>query len=196
MLILIIFNLTGCADPQPTNIENICSIFKQYPHWYWAATDAEKKYGVPISTQLAIIRQESSFNAKAKPPRERLLWVIPWFRPTSAYGYSQAVDSIWERYQKVTGKSGADRDDFADATYFVAWYIYQTHLRTGVSLNNTYALYLAYHEGITNYIYGTHRKKTWLLNLAKAVQHRANTYNQQLIACKDSLHSKPWWHFL
>jgi hypothetical protein len=36
---------------------------------------------------------------------------VPWSRPTSAYGFSQAVDATWDWYQQSTGNPDADRGD-------------------------------------------------------------------------------------
>jgi len=186
--------LAGCTDPRPNNIQNICKIFRQYPEWYWSAQDVQKQWHLPISVLMAIIYQESRFNATARPPREKLLWIIPWFRPTSAYGYSQAVNHTWRHYKRDTGNSGADRDAFSDAADFIGWYTNQAHIRAGISKTNAYSVYLAYHEGIGGYMRGTYRHKTWLINVAKKVQRRAWVYKSQLRRCQASLPEKPWWH--
>src|SRR5262249_26207295 len=113
--------LVGCAKPRPDNMENICEIFYQYPQWYWDAKRSEEKWGVSVPIQMSVIYQESSFTAKAKPPRKYILWIIPWKRPSTAYGYCQALDGTWEDYQQQTGNSGK-RHTFADATDFIGWY--------------------------------------------------------------------------
>ena len=51
--------LTGCAKPRPDDVNNICSIFKQYPNWYWATKDVETRWRVPVTVQMAIMHQES-----------------------------------------------------------------------------------------------------------------------------------------
>ena len=56
--------------------------------------------GSEPSTLMAIIRQESSFDPNAAPDREKILGIIPWKRPSSARGYSQAVDATWDQYKK------------------------------------------------------------------------------------------------
>ena len=187
--------LSSCTTAPPNRIENICSIFRQYPDWYWSAKKVRSHWGIPISILMAIIYQESRFNATAKPPREKLLWIIPWFRPTSAYGYSQAVNNTWQRYKRDTGQSGASRDAFEDAADFIGWYANQAHIRVGISKTNTRAIYLAFHEGIGGYSRGTHLKKKWLLAVANKVEARAWVYNSQLIRCEASLPQKPWWRF-
>ena len=190
----IIFTLSSCTTTPPDNPKNVCSIFQQYPKWYWAAQDIQKKWGLPEYVLMAIIYQESRFQQSVKPAREYILWVIPWFRPTSAYGYAQAIDNTWKLYQKDTGNTGATRDNFADAVDFIGWYAERIHQKTGLSKWNAYGMYLAYHEGIGNYKRGTYKRKQWLINVAKGVQARAYEYRRQLNACRNDLPEKPWWH--
>ena len=112
---------TGCAPTRPENVENICSIFEEKGDWYKAAKKSEKRWGTPIHVQMAIIRQESTFNFDARPPRTKLLGFVPWKRPSDAYGYAQALESTWDWYRKDAGRRWADRDDFDDAIDFVGW---------------------------------------------------------------------------
>ena len=84
----------ACSARPPRNTEDICDMFGNRRGWYRAAKKASEKWGVPIHVQLAIIHQESRFRAKAKPPRRRILWIIPGPRPSSALGYTQALKII------------------------------------------------------------------------------------------------------
>ena len=192
LLMLLAALLTGCVTARPHNIQNICSIFYQYPKWYWDAKKSQKKWGVPVYVQMAIIYQESHFNAKAKPPREHLLGFIPWFRPTSAYGYSQSIKSTWKRYERETGDHGS-RHSFAAATDFIGWFGYQAHIHARVSRNNAYALYLAYHEGINGYLHHTYWNKTWLIHVAHKVAYHARIYQRQLRGCASKIKKHHWW---
>lgn len=185
--------LIGCATPQPDNVNNICLIFKQYPKWFWAAKDVETRWKVPVAVQMAIMHQESRFDSIAKPPRTKLLWVIPWKRPSSAYGYTQALDSTWEHYKKDANKYLVSRDNFEDATDFVGWYGYQAYKKAGIERSDPYRLYLAYHEGIGGYERKTYLSKPWLIAVAKKVKRQAQKYQTQLNGCQDSLSHKPWW---
>lgn len=187
--------LASCAQPRPENVNNICEIFKQYPKWYWAVEDVQTRWGVPIAVQMAIMHQESRFSARAKPPRTKLLWVIPWKRPSTSYGYTQALSSTWEHYKKATGKNFASRSNFSDAADFVGWYAYTAHRKLGIPLNDAYALYLSYHEGMGGYQRKTYLAKGWLINVAKKVKRRASQFNVQLRQCQQSLKSKPWYRF-
>lgn len=193
---LVAVNFSGCAKSPPSNPNDICLVFRQYPDWYWAAAKARRRWGVPISVIMAVIYQESHFRAGAKPPRTKLLWVIPWCRPTSAYGYSQAVNQTWKRYQKDTGRTSVftRRNAFDDAVDFIGWFANQAHIRAGISKTNAYALYLAYHEGIGGYMRGTYKNKAWLIAVAKKVQRHAWIYRSQLRVCERNLPKKPWWH--
>lgn len=198
--LIIIFGLlilTGCvSQPRPTHVENICGIFKEYPAWYTDTQKSARRWGVPAAIQMAILYQESSLDAEARPPRTKLLWFIPWTRPTSAYGYSQALDGTWAEYKHSTHSYFVKRNSFGDAADFVGWYSEQAHHHAGISKYNAYSLYLAYHEGWTGYSRGTYRSKPWLIAVARKVQYRADMYQRQLNACKASLENqKKWYQF-
>jgi len=185
--------LGGCTTSQPGDVEDICAIFKEKDDWYDDAADASDEWGSPIAVMMAIMYQESRFEAKAKPPRKKILGFIPGPRPSSAYGYSQAKKSTWKDYKRSAGRYGSDRDDFADAIDFVGWYNYQSYKRSGISRKDTYRLYLAYHEGHGGYNRGSYRKKKWLMDVARKVERKAGTYQQQLAGCEKQLKRGGWF---
>ncbi len=195
--LLIVLLLTGCmTTPRPSNVENICAMFKQYPEWYTDTKKSALKWGVPAPIQMSIIYQESSFDGEARPPRKKFLWIFPGKHITSAYGYSQALDATWDMYKKSTHSHFVERNSFADATDFVGWYSQQAHRYAGISKNDAYALYLAYHEGWTGYSRGSYRAKPWLMVVAQKVKNRSYVYQQQLNGCRASLeHPKKWYQF-
>ncbi|MCK5479791.1 MAG: hypothetical protein KAJ06_01545, partial [Gammaproteobacteria bacterium] len=90
LISLVLLALAACSSAPPGNIGNGCEIFEDKSGWYRATTKTYEKWDVPVHVQLAIIYQESKFVDDARPPRGRFLWVIPWGRASSAYGYSQA----------------------------------------------------------------------------------------------------------
>ncbi|MFC1748915.1 hypothetical protein ACFL2V_08910 [Pseudomonadota bacterium] len=183
MLLLL---LTGCATYRPSNVDNICHIFRGETDWYEAARDAQKKWGTPIWVMMAFMHQESRFVEDAKPPRDWFLF-IPLPRKSSAYGYAQAQDPAWEDFIKKTGARGHDRDEFEDAIDFIGWYTDATHKTLGVSKWNAYDQYLAYHEGRGGYKRGSWKNKTGLKRVANKVKKKAATYNAQLKTCKAEL---------
>ena len=187
--------LTGCTKTPPQNPNNICNIFAEYPSWYWYAKRAEERWGMPVSVQMAIMFQESRFDGSSKPPRTRILWVIPWSRPSSAYGYSQALNQTWKGYIAATGNNSASRNDFGDATDFVAWYGSVTQQKLGIAPSNAYQQYLAFHEGMGGYSRATYEQKPWLMQVASKVQSRASLFNSQLQTCQNNF-SKPFWMYL
>jgi len=176
--------LAGCAPPRDT--ANICSIFLEKDGWYASAKAAARRWAVAIPVQLAIINQESSFVEDARPPRLRFHG-IPLWRPTSAYGFGQAIDQTWDSYVKKVGNSGADRDDFADAVDFVGWYMHESAVKLGLGKHDGYNHYLAYHEGHAGFQRETWRGKPGLQSAARKVAAMAARYQRQLGACQREL---------
>jgi len=188
--------LVACSTAPPHNLNDGCSIFREKDDWYIYAKDAQDKWGVPVHVQLAIIWQESRFQAQAKAPKDALLGFIPWGRKSSAYGYAQVKDSTWDWYMDKTGNSGADRDDFEAVTDFIGWYGNYTHKTLGISKWDTYNQYLAYHEGHGGYKRKTYNNKKWLTAVARKVEWRAMRYRKQISQCESELDSS-WslWPF-
>ena len=180
---VVLLILSGCATlPQPHKVDNICHIFRQYPKWYYDTQEVARRWRVPIAVQMAIIHQESKFDGDAVPPRIKLLGLIPWMRPSTAYGYSQALDGTWSLYRRSRGGLFARRADFGDAVDFIGWYANQAYIRARIPRTDPYQLYLAYHEGVTGYMQGTYRHKPWLMSVARKVERRAQIYQSQLMS--------------
>jgi len=179
--------LSGCSTYQPRKVDNICDIFWGETDWYEAAREAQRKWGTPMHVTMAIMHQESRFVDDAQPARPWFLGLIPLPRDSSAFGYAQAQDPVWEEYQRFSGNSGADRDNFQDAIDFIGWYTNGSQKRLKISKWDAYGQYLAYHEGRGGYERKTYQKKPWLKNVAKKVKMRAMWYNQQLKTCKAEL---------
>ncbi len=197
VLLLVGVVISGCATTPPTNINNVCVIFEEKDGWYQSARASEKNWGTPIHVQMAILRQESAFRDDAQPPRGKLLGIIPWKRPSSAYGYPQAKDETWDWYIQKTGNRGADRDDFGDAVDFVGWYTTVSHGKLGISKWDAKHQYLAYHEGHGGYRNRSYKKKPWLMKVADKVDRQSRAYAGQLKNCEKRLGNKGWslWPF-
>lgn len=180
--LLILAGCGGSSGP-PSNDRNACVIVDERGDWYEAAREAGRKWRVPAPVILAIIWRESSFRAEAQTPREYALGVIPWGRQSSAYGFAQAIDGTWEWYQEDHGGSGADRDDFGDASDFVGWYIDKTRSTLGIPARDARNQYLAYHEGHAGFKTGRWRQKAFLVKAANDVAQRTALYDSQLRGC-------------
>jgi len=187
-------SLGACAARPPRSIDDGCAIFDERRRWYFAAKDSYQRWGVPIHVQLAIIHQESRFRANAKPPRRKILWILPGPRLSDAAGYAQALDGTWGEYRRESGNGGADRDDFGDAVDFVGWYAARSARELGVPKDDAFDLYLAYHEGNGGFRRGTYRGKPWLIRTARGVEVRADRYRRQLATCEDRFRRR-WWQF-
>lgn len=195
-LFVLLSFLAACTTAPPKNLDNVCEIFDEYYDWYNASKEVEKKYGIPIGVTMSFIHQESKFVEDARPKREWFLWIFPGDYPSTAYGYTQALNGTWREYQEKTGQWSADRDDFVDAVDFIGWYNTKTIQRTGIKKHDAYRLYLAYHEGAGGYLRGTYKNKSWLKNVSRKVDRRSRMYNQQLIKCRDTLESGWLWRTL
>ena len=179
--------ISACSTLPPERVDNLCVIFREKDDWYEDAADARDKWGGSIPVMMAIMHQESHFQADARPPRRRMLGFIPGPLPSSAYGYSQAKKETWKEYERDAGHFGADRDDFADAIDFIGWFNARSTQRNGISPYDAYGLYLAYHEGHGGYSRSTYLEKPWLMSVARKVEARATSYQAQLAACQEEL---------
>lgn len=194
-VLALLLALAGCSSFPPANPNNLCDIFDDKPSWYKDSKKAEKRWGSSVPVMMSIMYQESQFKHNARPARTKILWVIPGPRPSDAYGYPQAKDDVWDEYQDQSGNGWSRRDNFGDAIDFIGWYNKQSQKRSRIGLNDSYNLYLAYHEGHGGYNRSTYRKKNWLMNTARKVEDRSRQYENQLRNCEERFKGSWWWPF-
>ena len=173
----------GCVSAPPAEPDQLCAIFAEKPGWHRSAHRMYKKWGVPVPVAMAFVHRESAYQAKAKPPRGKLLWVIPWRRPSSAYGYAQATDPAWREYLADAGGWFADRDDFADAMDFIGWYNHRSSRDLKIGKADAYRLYVAYYMGPAGYRSGRWQKNSTVRRFASTVSDRAARYTAQYQRC-------------
>ncbi|MDC1365600.1 lytic transglycosylase [Pelagibacteraceae bacterium] len=188
-LILLIIFITSCSSI-PQNTSNSCSIFNERYLWYKHAKKTEQKWGTPIYIQLAIIKMESDFDWLAKPPRQKLFKIIPFKRPSSSFGYSQAVKGTWEQYKNETGNKLATRTRFKDSVDFIGWYTDKTESLLKISKKDAFRQYLAYHEGWGGY--KNYKNNQKVIVLAKKVEKQSNKYKAQLEDCQKRLNKNKY----
>jgi hypothetical protein len=191
----LLLGLAGCSSLPPANPKNICDIFDDKPSWYKDSKKAEKRWGSSVPVMMSIMYQESMFKHNARPARTKILWIFPGPRPSDAYGYPQAKDDVWNEYQDQSGNGWSRRDNFGDAIDFIGWYNKQSQRRSKIGLNDSYNLYLAYHEGHGGYNRATYRKKNWLMSTARKVEDRSQQYTSQLRNCEERFKGTWWWPF-
>lgn len=183
-IILIILALSSCSSI-PKNTQNSCAIFEERYLWYKHAKASYEKWGVPIHIQLAFIKKESDFNWLAKPPRIKLFKVIPFKRPSSSFGYSQAIEGTWQQYKAETQNKFATRARFKDSVDFIGWYVNKTSKLLKISKRDAYRQYLAYYKGWGDYKNYAKDKKAIIY--AKSVKETSRKYRKQLKKCKKNL---------
>ena len=174
----------------PQNTSDGCSIFSERYFWYKYTKKTEKKWGTPINLQLAIIKMESDFDWLAKPQRQKIFKVIPYKRPSSSWGYSQAVKGTWKQYKKETNNKFARRTRFKDSVDFIGWYTSKTKRILKISMEDSFRQYIAYHEGWGNY--KNYKKNKKVILLAKKVEKQSKIYQKQLYNCRNKLNKKKY----
>ena len=176
--------ISACSSI-PKNTADGCSIFSERYLWYKHAKKTEQKWGTPIYLQLAIIKMESNFDWLAKPNRKKIFKVIPYKRPSSSLGYSQAVKGTWEQYKNETNNPLATRVRFKASVDFIGWYTNKTEKLLKISKKDSFRQYIAYHEGWGNY--KNYKKNSKVVSLAKRVELQTNKYRKQLSDCEKKL---------
>jgi hypothetical protein len=184
ILFLFLASCGGGNFSAPKNLDDACAIVRQRPTYLAAMNATERKWGIPVSVQMATMYQESKFIGNARTPHRYALGVIPMGRQSSAYGYSQALDGTWEEYQDDQRRRSARRDNIRDATDFIGWYMDESSRTLGISKSDAASQYLAYHEGRTGFANGSYNAKAWLVTVAQNVGARAAKYRAQLASCR------------
>ena len=190
LLLIFIFFLISACSSIPKNTSDSCSIFNERYLWYKYTKKTEHKWGTPIYLQLAIIKMESDFDWLAKPERQKIFKVIPYKRPSSSFGYSQAVKGTWDQYKKETNNKLATRARFRDSVDFIGWYTDKTEKLLKISKKDVYRQYLAYHEGWGNY--KNYKNNQKVIILATKVTEQANKYRKQLMKCQKRLNKNKY----
>ena len=189
LLILFLVFISACSSI-PKNTSDGCSIFSEKYLWYKHAKRTEQKWGTPINLQLAIIKMESDFDGFAKPARQKLFKVIPYKRPSSSFGYSQAIKGTWQQYKNETNNKYALRTRFKDSVDFIGWYTNKTEKILKISKKDTFRQYIAYHEGWGNY--KNYKSNQKVILIAKKVENYSNKFKKQLAKCSSSLTTRKY----
>lgn len=195
-LILFLVLLCSCGKViPPTQVDNACGIFSEKPKWYFDSQQASARWGISIPIILAFMHQESRFRSDAQPKRPWVLGIIPLARPSTAYGYAQALDQTWKNYQTQTGNTRSQRYDYRASADFIGWYCHQAVEKLKLKQDDVFHLYLAYHEGIGGYVRQTYLKRQGIVDIAKKVENQSHRYATQMDACQNSLPQKHWYDF-
>ncbi len=187
--------LSACSSSLPSNPGDDCSIFVERTSCYRAARAAEERGQTPIALNMAIIYQESSFQSRPRPKRERFLLLFPGARLSSAFGCARALESTWQEYHQQPGNGSASRSDFADVVDFIAWYNVNSRQISGIETTDAQAFYYAYHEGSAGLQRGSNLRNRWLIQAADQVQQNSEKFGRQLDLWRSEL-EKSWFEKL
>ena len=171
---------------------NACKIFGERYLWYKHAKKSSETYGAPIHIIIAFVNKESGFNRWAKPKRTKLFKVFPYKRPSSSFGYSQAVKKTWELYKTETNNPLALRNRFKDSVMFIGWYINKTNKINKIPFNDSYRQYLNYYLGWGSYAKKTYKTDKQAIIFAKSVETQSKIYKKQLKECQKILDRKKY----
>ncbi len=188
-ILVFLFFLTSCSSV-PKYPQNACKIFGERYLWYKHVKKSSEMYGAPMHIILAFVNKESGFNRWAKPKRQRLFKVIPYKRPSSSFGYSQAVKKTWELYKTQTNNPLALRTRFKDSVMFIGWDINKTNKINKIPLNDSYRQYLNYYLGWGDYSKKVYKTDKKAIIFAKSVQKQSKIYKSQLRECQKNLNKK------
>ena len=183
--IIFIF-LVSCSSV-PKYPQNACKIFGEKYFYLKYSRAASKKWNVPISSILAVINKESGFRRFAKPRRTKLFKIIPYRRPSSSFGFSQAVNKTWDLYKKENNRPIALRMSFKNSSDFIGWYFWKTNKINKVSIKDTRNMYLNYYLGWTAYKKKAYQNDKKAIIFAMSVEKQAKIYKSQLRECKSVL---------
>jgi len=187
LFFIIIFSLLASCSSVPKYPQDACKIFSEKYFYLKYSRTASKKWEVPISSILAVINKESGFRRFAKPKRTKLFKIIPYRRPSSSLGFSQAVNKTWELYKKENNKPAALRVSFKNSSDFIGWYFWKTNKINGVSFEDTRNMYLNYYLGWAAYKNKAYQSNRKAIIFAKSVEKQAKIYKSQLKKCKSVL---------
>ena len=189
LYLFILFFFVSCSTI-PKYPQNACKIFNQNYLWYKSIKKSSESYGVPIYIILAFVNKESGFNRWAKPKRTKLFKIIPYKRPSSSFGYSQAIKRTWELYKKETNNPLALRYRFKDSVMFIGWYIKKTNKINKIPLTDSYRQYLNYYLGWGSYAKKNYKTDKNAILFAKKVEQLSAIYKNQLKECQKNFNNK------
>ena len=172
---IILFFLASCSSV-PKHPSNACKIFSEKYLWYKHIKKSSEVYGAKTHIILAFVKKESGFNRWAKPKRTKLFKIIPYKRPSSSFGYSQAVEKTWELYKQETNNPLALRTRFKDSAMFIGWYMSKTNKINKIPFNDSYRQYLNYYLGWGSYAKKTYKADKKAIIFARSVETVSYTH--------------------
>jgi hypothetical protein len=155
-------------------IADACALLSRNPGWAESLKAAQATWRVSPGTMLAVLDQESRFNANARGAG------AAGPNPARNFGYAQANIRTWNWFLRDTGKSSGSRTDFGLSADFVGWHFATMERRIGADRANTVSHYLAYKMGEGGYRRGASASAR---AIATRIGARARGFDVQLAGC-------------
>ena len=184
--------LTACSTEKVSKTDDVCTVFNKNYDWYRAAYHAQKKHNIDANIIMAVMAQESNYIYNARPSKHYVFNFIPWGYKTSARGYAQIIDGAWDDYKKENNKWFPSRHSFNDASDYIGWYLNKASNNLKIKRNDSYHLYLAYHQGLSGYKRHEEKHNQKLDLIAKKVQRNTFRYQKEFKQCQNTLWLKHW----
>jgi hypothetical protein len=178
-IVFVILALSSCSENE-TKVDKstgVCKIISQHSGWNKSLKKAQDNYNLSPAFAMAIIYQESNFDANASS------------KYSSAHGYAQAINGTWKNFQKDV-KTNAKRNNFDDSVQFMGWYMSSLSKSLKLNMSDSTNLYMAYMLGATGfkrYRAGTFKNKNKIIEdkkIAAKVTSYAKIYESQFKKCK------------
>jgi hypothetical protein len=151
-----------------------CGLLARNSGWSDSLKAAQANWRVTPGTVLAILDQESRFNASARGVG------AAGANPVRNFGYAQANLGTWNWYLRETGKASGSRTDFGLSADFVGWHFATMERRIGAPRSDVVSHYLAYKMGEGGYKRGAPASARAIAN---RIASRARGFDGQLAGC-------------
>jgi hypothetical protein len=153
---------------------DMCALLARNPTWADSLKASQTRWQVAPGTILAIIDQESRFNANARGLG------ASGANPMRNFGYAQANLQTWNWFLRDSGKGNGSRSDFDASADFVGWHFATMERRISAPRSNVSAHYLVYKMGEGGYKRGAPASAR---ALASRIAARARYIDTQLSGC-------------
>jgi hypothetical protein len=181
--------LASCTTTPPRNVDDACAIFAEYGDWFADAKAASQRWGCRSRYCWRSSIRNRPFAPTPEPPRTWYLGFIPGPRPSSAYGYSQALDGTWDRYTAATGNvmapiaTSSPMPWISSAGTSTKPPCATASPNVATPITNIWLITKA-RAALPRALTG---KKPWLMERARKVSRQAARYGSQLARCESQL---------
>jgi hypothetical protein len=161
--------------PAAAQTANMCTRISENPDWVGHLQAVEARWGVTPGTVMAILDQESRFNARAMGPGAT--------GPAGQrnFGYAQANLRTWNWFLQDSGWNGSrSRSDFEASAHFIGWHFDEHVSLINAPVSDVYRHYLVFKQGLGGYRRGAPASSQ---RLARTIAGRAAAADRQLDGC-------------